>query len=121
MNIPTEVIAIGVTIGLAGGGIIVGVFRWSILRNIETLDVKMEEVKDTVVELSRSVSDLRGSSVSCAECSNYRRDCSERHVQYQQDILQWMRRQEDKSDRLLMMVANINNGIGGVKNGLKSE
>ena len=119
MEVPLQVMSIGVTLGLAGAGIIVGALRWSIIRNIDTLDKKMEEVKDTVVDLSRAVSDLRAVAVTTSECIVCRRECSERTVQYQQDIIQWMRRQEDKSDRLLMMVANINNGMGGVKNGLK--
>lgn len=121
MEISTQIISIGIVLGSAGAGVVVGVLRWSIIRNINALDLKMEEVKDSVVDLSRAVVELRSNTISCAECANYRRDCSERHVLYQQDILGWMRRQEDKTDRLLMIMANINNGLGGVKNGLKSE
>lgn len=115
MNIPGEVIGIGVTVGLAGAGVIGGMLRWSILRNIEKLDDSMNELKRQVSSLATSLAQVREDGVTAAECSVCRRECGDRHVQYQQDILQWMRRQEDKADKLLLMMANVNNGMGGVK------
>lgn len=114
MELPTEIIGIGVTVGLAGAGIIGGMLRWSILRNIEKLDESMAEIKRQVSSLASSLAQVREDGVTGPECAQCRRDCSDRQVQYQQDILAWMRRQEDKSDKLLMMVANLNNGMGGV-------
>jgi hypothetical protein len=115
MNIPGEVIGVGVTVGLAGAGIIGGMLRWSILRNIQGLDKSMEELKAQVKSLAESLSQVREDGVTVTECGACRRECGDRHVQYQQDILQWMRRQEDKADKLLLMMANVNNGMGGVK------
>lgn len=115
MNIPGEVIGIGVTVGLAGAGIIGGMLRWSILRNIQGLDKSMEELKTQVKSLAESLAQVREDGVTMPECAQCRRDCGDRHAQYQQDILQWMRRQEDKADKLLLMMANVNNGMGGVK------
>ena len=115
MNIPGEIIGIGVTVGLAGAGIIGGMLRWSILRNIEKLDESMGELKRQVASLAASLAQVREEGVTVTECGSCRRECGDRHVQYQQDILQWMRRQEDKFDRMIMMVANLNNGSGGVK------
>lgn len=115
MEIANEVIGIGVTIGLAGAGVIGGVLRWSIVRNIETLDGKMEEMKAMVEQLADNLRQLRESAVTLNECSTCRRECQDRLVAYQADILQWLRRQDDKADRILMMIANMHNGVGGVK------
>ena len=115
MEIANEVIGIGVTIGLAGAGVIGGVLRWSIVRNIETLDGKMEEMKAMVEQLADNLQQLRESAVTNMECSTCRRECQDRLVAYQADVLTWLRRQDDKADKLLMMIANLNNGVGGVK------
>ena len=115
MNIPGEVIGVGVTVGLAGAGIIGGMLRWSILRNIEKLDESMAEIKRQVSSLAASLAQVREDGVTTPECLQCRRECGDRQTQYQQDILQWMRRQEDKADKLLLMMANVNNGMGGVK------
>ena len=115
MELPTEIIGIGVTVGLAGAGIIGGMLRWSILRNIEKLDESMAEIKRQVSSLASSLAQVREDGVTSTECVQCRRECSDRQVQYQQDILAWMRRQEDKADKLLLMMANVNNGMGGVK------
>ena len=115
MELPTEIIGIGVTVGLAGAGIIGGILRWSILRNIEKLDESMAEIKRQVSSLASSLAQVREDGVTGPECVQCRRECSDRQVQYQQDILAWMRRQEDKADKLLLMMANVNNGLGGVK------
>lgn len=115
MNIPGEVIGVGVTVGLAGAGVIGGMLRWSILRNIEKLDESMNELKRQVASLATSLAQVREDGVTVTECWTCRRECGDRNMQYQQDILQWMRRQEDKADKLLLMMANVNNGMGGVK------
>lgn len=118
MEIPIEIIGVGVTVGLAGAGVIGALLRWSLLRNIEKLDESMTELKHQVSSLAAAVSQVREEGVTSQDCAVCRRECGDRQAQYQQDILGWMRRQEDKADRILMMIANLNNGIGGVKNGL---
>ncbi len=115
MEISSEIIGVSVTIGLAGAGIIAGVLRWSILRNVEQLDIKMDEIKDSVADMGRSIAEIRAESVTSPECAACRRECNERSNIYQQDILGWLRRSDDKADRMLMMIANLNNGTGGVK------
>lgn len=115
MEISTELLGIGVTAGLAGAGLFGAVLRWSILRNIEQLDEKMDETKAIVGQLADNLRELRESAVTSPECSTCRRECQDRLVAYQADVLTWLRRQDDKADKLLMMIANLNNGVGGVK------
>lgn len=115
MEIANEIIGIGVTVGLAGAGVIGTVLRWSIVRNIEALDGKMDEIRESVADMGKSLTELRSEAVTVTECSTCRKECNDRQLAYQQDILGWLRRSDDKSDRLLMMIANLNNGIGGVK------
>ncbi|HSW65273.1 MAG TPA: hypothetical protein VLH56_18475 [Dissulfurispiraceae bacterium] len=115
MEIANEIIGIGVTVGLAGAGVIGCMLRWSILRNIEKLDESMSELKAQVSSLAASLAQVREDGVTTQECTQCRRECGDRQVQYQQDIMAWLRRQDDKADKLLLMVANVNNGLGGVK------
>lgn len=115
MEIPAELLGIGVTAGLAGAGIFGAVLRWSIIRNIDQLDEKMESMKTMVAQLADNLRQLRESAVTNPECAACRRECQDRLVAYQADVLTWLRRQDDKADKLLMMIANLNNGQGGVK------
>lgn len=115
MEISSQIIGISVTIGLAGAGVIGGVLRWSLVRNIEQLDKKMVEIRDSVADMGKSISEIRAETVTSPECAACRRECNERSNIYQQDILGWLRRSDDKADKLLMMIANLHNGTGGVK------
>lgn len=110
-----QIIGIGVTVGLAGSGAIAGVLKWSLARNIKAMDDKITALDLKVDELGKANAALREQSITSTECSACRKDCQDRLAGYQRDILDWMRRQDDKADRLLMMIANLNNGQGGVK------
>ena len=52
-----------------------------------------------------------------ANCAACRKDCQDRLASGQRDMITWMQRLEDKLERVIMMIANANNGLGGVKNG----
>ena len=119
MEVSSDVVRIGVVVGLALGGVFAGALRWSICRNIEQVDKKMDSMINTINDLSATVSQIRQSAITVQECQVCRRECQDRLSANQADILVWLRRQEDKADKMLMMIANLNNGIGGVKNGLK--
>lgn len=121
MELSSDAIKIGVTLGLALGGVFAAVLRWSICRNIEQVDKKMDEVNNNINRLSEIVGDIRRTAVTTCDCQSNRRECQDRITANQADILVWLRRQEDKADKMLMMIANMNNGVGGVKNGLKTS
>ena len=121
MEVSSDVAQIGVVVGLALGGVFAGALRWSICRNIEQVDKKMDSMIQTINDLSATVSTIQQNAITVQECQVCRRECQDRLSANQADILVWLRRQEDKSDKMLMMIANLNNGIGGVKNGLRSE
>ncbi|MDY0331839.1 MAG: hypothetical protein RBR52_15280 [Thiomonas sp.] len=109
-----QIIGISVTVGLAGAGAIAGVLKWSLGRNLKAMDDKITDLAAKVDELNKANASLREASVTAPECSACRRECQDRIASHQREILEWMRRQDDKADRLLLMLAN-RNSAGGVK------
>jgi hypothetical protein len=78
------------------------------------MDDKITDLTAKVDELNKANASLREASVTTSECATCRRECQDRLAGYQREILEWMRRQDDKADRLLLMLAKCNS-IGGVK------
>ena len=60
-------------------------------------------------------------SMSKPECAVCRKECQDRLAQQQQLMIENDRIQNQKLDNLLMMVANVHNGLGGVANGLGKQ
>lgn len=114
-DMTAQIIGIGVSVGLTGAGAIAGVLKWSLGRNLKAMDDKITDLTAKVDELNKANASLREASVTASECSTCRGECQVRLAGYQREILEWMRRQDDKADRLLMLMANAHNGMGGVK------
>ena len=76
---------------------------------------KTDERLDTLYQRQEN---LQLQATTKADCSACRKDCQDRLTQNQREMLEWMRRQDDKLDRIVMMLANAHNGLGGVTNGL---
>lgn len=83
----------------------------------------MTEVKAEIKELSAKFDtlyqrqeNLQLQATTKADCSTCRKDCQDRVAQNQREMLEWMRRQDDKLDRIVMMMANAHNGLGGATN-----
>ena len=76
---------------------------------------KTDERLDTLYQRQEN---LQLQATTKADCSACRKDCQDRLTQNQREMLEWMRRQDDKLDRIVMMMANAHNGLGGVTNGL---
>ena len=113
-DMTAQIIGIGVSVGLTGAGAIAGVLKWSLGRNLKAMDDKITYLTVKVDELNKANASLREASVTASECTTCRRECQDRLAGHQREILEWMRRQDDKADRLLLMLANCNS-IGGVK------
>ena len=113
-DMTAQIIGIGVSVGLTGAGAIAGVLKWSLGRNLKAMDDKITDLTVKVDELNKANASLREASVTASECTTCRRECQDRLAGHQREILEWMRRQDDKVDRLLLMLANCNS-IGGVK------
>ena len=114
----TQIIGIGLSVGIPLAGGVVGVLKWSICRNIAAMDKKITELDEKVDRLFQRQEDLRQLAMPRADCAACRTECNNRLAQYQRETLEWLRRQDDKLDRLVMMVANQFNGQGGIQNGL---
>ncbi len=103
-----ELVGISVTVGLAGAGVIGGLLVWSLKRNIGAMDKKLDELADEVAKLRAENSTLREKAVTDDECASCRKECRE-------GFTAWMARLEAKMDNLLLIGANMNNGLGGVR------
>ena len=113
ISIP-QVLGIGLSVGVPLAGGVVGILRWSICRNIAEMDKKLTEALEKIDNLYQRHEDLRRDVVMRTDCTTCRRECQERLVLSNTAMMQWMQRLEDKLERLVMMVANMNNGQGGV-------
>ena len=82
------------------------------------MDKKITELDEKVDRLFQRQEDLRQLAMPRADCAACRAECNNRLAQYQRETLEWLRRQDDKLDRLVMMVANQFNGQCGIQNGL---
>lgn len=114
-----QIMGVGISLGIPISGAVFGIFKYSVGRNITAMDAKFEALEAQVGEIDKKVDALNQSygreGMTRQECQICRKECAERMVAYQRDILEWLRRQDDKSDKLLMIVANQHNGTGGVK------
>ena len=114
----TQIIGIGLSVGAPLAAGVVGILRWSICRNIAEMDKKLTLALERIDTLYQKHDELRREVVVRTDCAVCRRECQERLVLSNQAMMTWMQRLEDKLERVVMMLANINNGQGGVKNGL---
>ena len=112
----------GIVLTIAGG--VLGLLRWSIVRYIKALDARFDALEERMdktderldVLYQRQETLVREATMK-TECAACRKDCQERLAAGQRDMVVWMQRLEDKLERVIMMIANANNGLGGIKNG----
>jgi len=105
-----DVTAQVVGVGLAGasviGGIIGGLLKWSLERNIKVMDAKIDALTQEVATLRSENSALREKAVTDDECASCRRECKD-------GFTAWMARLEGKMDNLLLITAKRRDGVGG--------
>lgn len=112
----------GIVVTIAGG--VLGLLRWSIVRYIKALDARFDALEERMdrtderldVLYQRQETLVREATMK-TECAACRKDCQDRLVSGQRDMITWMQRLEDKLERVIMMIANANNGLGGIKKG----
>ena len=113
----------GIVVTIAGG--VLGLLRWSIVRYIKALDARFDALEERMdktderldVLYQRQETLVREATMK-TECAACRKDCQDRLASGQRDMITWMQRLEDKLERVIMMIANANNGLGGIKNGV---
>ena len=119
-----QLAGMGGTLATAIAGGVFALMRWSIVRNIQALDRRfdaLEERMDKTDErldiLYQRQENLQLQATMKTDCAACRKDCQDRLASGQRDMITWMQRLEDKLERVTMMIANANNGLGGVTNG----
>jgi len=113
-----QVIALAVALGIGASGVVAATMKWSFSRNMKALDDTITELKREVKKVSDKQHSIELATMSRNECTTCRKDCQDRMVEYQRIAIENDRIQNQKLDNLLMMVANVHNGMGGVPNGI---
>lgn len=107
---------VGVTVALAVpfAGALYGVFKYSVGRNVKAMDEKFDDLKNQVAVIGAKVDSMHQAygkeGMTRQECQTCRKECNDRTAQSWREVLEWMRRQEDKMDSIVLMVANNRNG-----------
>lgn len=123
-----QVIAAAVALGISASGVVAAVMKWSFSRNVKSIDDSiaglrsdfkaMSDKQQVITDRQHSMELLAMSKPECAVC---RKECQDRLAAQQQLMIENDRIQNQKLDNLLMMMANVHNGLGGVKNGIRTE
>ncbi len=116
-----QVVALAVALGIGASGIVAATMKWSFSRNMKTIDDSITSLKNDFKAMSDKQHAIELLAMPKTECTVCRQECQTRIVEYQRLAIENDRIQNQKLDNLLLMVANVNNGMGGVKNGLSSK
>jgi hypothetical protein len=115
-----HILGVGISLGVPLSGAMFAVFKYSVGRNITAMDKKFEALEAQVDKIGKKVDEINQSygreGMTRVECRVCRQECADRSAAYQRDILEWLRRSDDKVDKLMMMLANVHNGMGGLNN-----
>jgi hypothetical protein len=114
-----QVIAAAVALGVGAAGIVAGVMKWSFSRNVKSIDDAIAGLRADFKAMNDKQHSMEVLAMQKSECTVCRKECQDRLTEYQRLAVENDRIQNQKLDNLLMMMANVHNGMGGVKNGLK--
>lgn len=84
----------------------------------DALEERMDKTGERLAVLYQRQETLAREATMKTECAACRKDCQDRLASGQRDMITWMQRLEDKLERVIMMIANANNGLGGIKKGV---
>ena len=116
-----QVVAAAVTLCIGASGLVAAVVKWSFSRNVKVLDESIAGLRSDFKAMSDKQHSMELLAMQKTECTALRKECQDRMTEYQRIALENDRIQNQKLDNLLMMVANVHNGMGGVKNGIHTE
>ena len=134
MDLSADIVGLGLSACFVGMGFVGALLRWSILRNIEHLDSKLDvannkadKTSEIVAQLANNLQQLQSVVMTENECTICRKDCQDRLVKTQRGLVESIHRLEDKTeqsiirvheklDNMVMMLANMYNGMGGLNN-----
>ena len=116
-----QVIGAAVVLGAGAAGIVAAFVKWSFTRVIENFDESLDGLRKEFKVMSDRQHTVEVATMSRVDCSVCRRECQDRILENQRTTLENDRIQNQKLDNLLLMVANVHNGLGGVKNGIHTE
>ena len=116
-----QVVALAVALGIGASGIVAATMKWSFSRNMKTLDDAITGLREDFKKMSDKQHAIEMLAMPKTECTMCRQECQIRIAEYQRITIENDRIQNQKLDNLLLMVANVNNGIGGITNGLSSK
>lgn len=116
-----QVVALAVALGIGASGVVAATMKWSFSRNMKTLDDAITGLREDFKKMSDKQHAIELLAMSKTECTMFRQEYHTRLLEYQRLAIENDRIQNQKLDNLLLMVANVNNGMGGVKNGLSSK
>lgn len=116
-----QVVALAMGLGIGASGIVAATMKWSFTRNVKLLDDAITGLRTDFKKMSDKQHEIELLAMPKVECTVCRQDCQARTVENQRIMLENDRIQTQKLDNLLMMVANVNNGVGGVLNGIRTR
>lgn len=117
----TQIIGVAVVLGTGAAGIVAAVMKWSFTRIIADFDESLNGLREDFKAMNDRQRNTELMSMHKTDCAICRRECQDRILENQRTTLENDRIQNKKLDNLLLMVANVHNGMGGVKNGIHTE
>jgi hypothetical protein len=116
-----QVIGAAIVLGAGAAGIVAAFVKWSFTRIIADFDESLNGLREDFKGMSARQHAVEVATMSRVDCSVCRRECQDRILENQRTTIENDRIQNQKLDNLLLMVANVHNGMGGVKNGIHTE
>ena len=123
-----QVIGAAVALVVSAAGLVAATMKWSFQRIITNFDESVRGMRREFTQMRadfKVMSDRQHaaevSAMQRVECNDCRKECQDRILENQRITLENDRIQNQKLDNLLMMVANVHNGLGGVRNGIHTE
>ena len=107
MEITAQFLTLAMSIGLAVAGGVFALLRWSVLRNITETDERLKAMAVTLEENGARFEEMQLRFVLMSDFREFRMCSDDRQAAFRAEMLEWMRRQDDKIDRLLLLVAEV--------------